>query len=82
MENLDLALNGLIFWQLGSLAYVGFWIYAIINLVNSEFKDPNMKVIWALVVILMPIGPFIYLSFSRQSKKRGFNPDFSKIPKP
>jgi len=82
MGTLDLGVSGLIFWQLEALVYIGFWIYAIINLVNSEFKDSNMKLIWALIIILMPFGSFIYLASSRRNKKREFKPDFSKISKP
>lgn len=73
--------HGLIFWQLSGFIYIGFWIYTIVNLVNSEFKDPHMKLIWALIILLMPFGPFIYLANSRRGKKRDFNPDFSKISK-
>jgi pilus assembly protein TadC len=82
MGTLDLGVSGLIFWQVEGLAYIGFWIYAIINLVNSQFKDSNMKLIWALIIILMPFGPFIYLASSRRNKKREFKPAFSKISNP
>jgi uncharacterized protein YhhL (DUF1145 family) len=80
---MDLVTPGywLIFWQAAGLAYIGFWIYAILNLVNSEFRDQHMKLIWALIIILIPFGAFLYLANSRRGKKRGFSPDFSKISK-
>lgn len=73
---------GLIFWQIGGFVYIGFWFYAILNLVNSEFTEPNTKLIWALIILLTPFGSFLYLLNSRRGKKRGFRPDFSKISKP
>lgn len=73
---------GLIAWQASGFIYIAVWIYAIVNLANSEFKDSQMKLIWALIIILTPFGPFLYLALSRRNKKRTFNPDFSKITKP
>jgi glycopeptide antibiotics resistance protein len=73
--------HGLIFWQVAGIAYIAFWIYAIMTLVNSEFKASHMKLIWALIIIFMPFGAFLYLANSRRGKKRDFNPDFSKISK-
>ncbi len=29
--------NGLIFWQLSGLIYFGFWIYALIDCLRSDF---------------------------------------------
>jgi glycopeptide antibiotics resistance protein len=40
-----------------------------------------MKLIWALIIIFVPFGVFLYLANSRRGRKRGFSPDFSKISK-
>ncbi len=71
----------LIYWQVTGFAYIGFWIYALLHLVSSEFRDPHMKLIWALIIIFVPFGVFLYLANSRRGRKRGFSPDFSKISK-
>ncbi|MBC6365451.1 PLDc N-terminal domain-containing protein [Algoriphagus sp. AK58] len=75
--------KGLIYWQLSGLIYLGFWAYALIDCVRNEFRGPNQKLIWLILILFAPfIGTFLYLSMSRRTKeKRRFQPDFnSKIP--
>lgn len=61
----------LLIFQVTMLAYLGFWIYALIDMIRSDFKDPNQKLIWALLLLLIPFfGTFIYLSMSRRTKVR------------
>lgn len=72
---------GLIYWQLTGLMFVGFWIYALIDMIRSDFKDQNQKLIWALVLLIVPFfGVFIYLSMSRRTKLRSnyFNQKIDK----
>lgn len=57
--------------------YLGFWIYALRDLINAEFRDAHSKLIWALIILVTPLGPFLYLSLSRRNKKREFKPKFS-----
>ena len=59
--------------------YLGFWIYALINLLRADFKDSHQKLVWMLLLIFVPvIGTFLYLSMARTMKKRRrFDPDFS-----
>ncbi|MFD2034057.1 PLD nuclease N-terminal domain-containing protein [Belliella marina] len=48
---------------LGFLSFVFFifWVVTIIDIVKSTFQDPNMKLIWVLVVIFTnPLGTIIY----------------------
>lgn len=73
---------GLIFWELSILIYLGFWVYALIDCLRSDFRGPNQKLIWILLILFAQIiGTFLYLSMSRRTKKkRVFNPDSSKIP--
>lgn len=58
--------------------YLGFWIYAIVDLLRADFKDSSQRVLWMLLLIFVPvIGTFLYLSMSRTMKKRRrFEPDF------
>lgn len=68
-----------LFWIqfLISIAYLSFWIYALRDLILSEFRDVNSKLLWTLIILFVPLGPFFYLSLSRRSKKREFKPKFT-----
>jgi cytochrome c oxidase assembly factor CtaG len=49
--------------------YLVFWIYTLVDLVQANFKDPNMKIIWLLIVLLAQvIGPILYWILSREQK--------------
>ncbi|MFT4857061.1 MAG: hypothetical protein ACI8YP_001209 [Algoriphagus sp.] len=72
---------GLILWQVAGLVYIGFLIYALLDLVRTEFRDQHSKLFWVLIILIAPFGCFLYLANSRRDKKRRFNPDFSKISK-
>jgi hypothetical protein len=49
-----------------------FWIIEIIDVARREFVDPNMKVVWLLVVILVhTLGAIIYYFVG---KKQGWLP--------
>jgi hypothetical protein len=52
-----------------SLVYTILWVSAIVDLIKSKFKDSNMKLIWAVLLIFAnPIGPFVYFIFARKQK--------------
>ena len=60
--------------QITMLVYLGFWIYALLDMIRSEFRDPNQKLIWALLLVLIPFfGTFLYLSMSRRTKASKMN---------
>ncbi|WP_192347462.1 PLD nuclease N-terminal domain-containing protein [Algoriphagus sp. Y33] len=76
--------NGLVYWQVVTfsvmISYFTFMIYALVDMVRSDFKENPMKLIWALIILFIPvIGTFLYLSMNRRSKNnfRKFNPGFS-----
>ena len=51
------------------ILYAVLWIWAIIDLLRSDFKDSNMKIVWAVVLIFAnPIGPFVYFIISKDQK--------------
>lgn len=75
--------NEIILWQLAGLSYLGFWVYALIDMIRSDFKESHMKLIWAILIVFVPImGTFLYLSLNRRTKNvfRRFDPNFNKNP--
>jgi hypothetical protein len=51
------------------LLFLAFWIYALVDVVKSDFKDPNMKLIWIIVLLFAnPIGPFVYFGLAKNQK--------------
>ena len=52
-----------------------FWIRMIIDCVNREFKNPNDRIVWILVVIFLQLlGAIIYWSVIKK-------PASSSVPK-
>lgn len=46
-----------------------FWIIALIDILKSDFRDTNGKIIWALVVIFLPvIGSILYFLIGKNQK--------------
>ena len=74
---------GLLIWQLSGLVYIGFWVYALFDSLKSDFRGPNQKLIWIILILFAPmIDTFLYLSMSRRSKeRRKFDPDFKNVQK-
>jgi hypothetical protein len=49
-----------------------FWIWALIDVIKSEFSPQQNKVIWILVVALLPfIGSLLYFFIGRNQKVVG-----------
>ena len=76
--------NGLVYWQTATflvmVGYFSFWVYALIDLIRADFKEQHMQLIWALMILFVPvIGTFLYLSMNRRTKRgfRKFTPTFS-----
>ena len=63
------------------LAFV-LWFWAILDVTRSRFKKTFIKVLWFLVVLLIPVlGSIIYFQFRDKfvfKKARKFEPDFYK----
>jgi hypothetical protein len=54
------------FWILGLVGIV-LWIWALIDVIKREFSNPNDKIIWIIVILLIwIIGPLIYLIAGRK----------------
>jgi hypothetical protein len=59
----------LIVLLLFSLAYFVLWLYCLIDVIRSNFKDQNMKIIWVIVLLFAHVlGPIAYLILGRGSK--------------
>lgn len=53
------------FW----IAYLVLLIIALIDVVKSEFRNPNDKLIYVIIVVFVPIvGPIIYFVVGRKQK--------------
>ena len=45
-------------------------IWALIDIIRSQFNDPNNKIIWVLVVLLLPfLGSILYLAIGKGQKR-------------
>ncbi|WP_081149360.1 PLDc N-terminal domain-containing protein [Niastella vici] len=45
-------------------------IWALIDIIRSQFQEPNNKIIWVLVVLLLPfLGSILYLAIGRGQKR-------------
>jgi len=59
---------GLFFWQSLILISIVLWVYCLIDILKNKFEQ-NDKVIWILVVILLPIlGSILYLFIGKNKK--------------
>lgn len=57
----------LIFWIIFGVFGFALWLWALIDVIRRTFKDPNNKVIWLIVVLLVPwIGSLVYLIAGRK----------------
>jgi len=69
MENvLNNTSYGLITWQFIILISIGIWIYSLIDILKNSFEK-NDKIIWFLVVLLLPfLGSILYIFIGRKRK--------------
>jgi len=59
---------GLFIWQSLILLSIGLLIYCLIDILRNKFAQ-NEKIIWILVVILIPfIGSLLYLFIGKNKK--------------
>jgi hypothetical protein len=59
----------LIIILLFSLIYFLLWVYCVIDVIRSNFKDQNMKLIWIVILLFAHIiGPLVYLVLGKTTK--------------
>jgi len=60
------ALITFLFFTLG-FALVGFWIFALIEIIQRPFYNDTEKVVWLLLVLAVPfLGTILYFSLGRK----------------
>lgn len=62
-----LAVGMLIFWII--FVGIGFilWLWALIDCIRRQFSNPNDKILWLVLIILIGwIGPILYLIVGRK----------------
>ncbi|MBC7892194.1 MAG: PLDc N-terminal domain-containing protein [Sphingobacteriaceae bacterium] len=48
---------------------VVLWVVALIDVLRSSFRQPNDKLIWVVVVILLPVlGALLYFGIGRSQR--------------
>jgi hypothetical protein len=64
--------NGLgVFFLFIGLAYFILWVYCLVDVLRSNFKDPNMKLIWILILVFVHgLGPIVFLILGKNSKTK------------
>lgn len=61
------AVGWIIFWVI--FCGVGFvlWLWALIDCIRRQFTNPNDKILWIVLIILIAwIGPILYLIIGRK----------------
>ncbi|MHA7130464.1 PLDc N-terminal domain-containing protein [Algoriphagus namhaensis] len=58
----------LLFLIFGALYFI-LWVYCLVDVIRSDFKDPNMKIIWILIILFAQvIGSLVYLVIGKSTK--------------
>lgn len=57
------------FFGLFGLLCLILWVWAIIDIINSRFREDSTKIIWILLVIFLPfLGTLLYYVVGRQQR--------------
>lgn len=57
-----------------ALLVIGLQIYAIIDIIRSDFKNQNDKLIWILVVLFLHfLGALLYFIFAQKQTNYHYN---------
>jgi hypothetical protein len=60
--------SSMLFIAVGAGLFV-LWIWAIIDVIRSEFKDSSTKIIWVALLIFLPLlGSIIYFFIGKSTK--------------
>jgi len=58
-----------LFMLMIGVALLAVWVWALIDIITSKFKESVMQVVWLLIVILLPfIGVVVYLLIGNATK--------------
>ena len=60
---------GLLFWTIFLSLIILLQVIALFSLLKSIFKDSTTKLIWVLVILLVPVaGPMLYFFIGRKQR--------------
>lgn len=60
--------SSLLFLSVGAALFV-IWVWAIIDVIKSDFKDSVTKIIWMAILIFLPLlGSLIYIFIGKSTK--------------
>lgn len=66
--------GSIVIFLLFGLIYTIFWIYCLVDVLRSDFKDPNMKIIWIVILLFAQgIGPIVYLAMGKSTKTTNYS---------
>jgi len=56
------------FGLIGLLCLI-LWVWALVDIINGRFREDSTRIIWILLVILMPfLGSILYYFIGREQK--------------
>ncbi|MBD8488427.1 PLDc_N domain-containing protein [Echinicola sp. CAU 1574] len=56
-----------------TLIPLALMVWALVDVLTAEFADSNTKLIWVIVILLLPfLGSILYLLIGRKEKTRTF----------
>ncbi len=57
------------FFGLFGLLCLILWIWAIVDIINSRFREDSTKILWILLVIFLPfLGTILYYVIGREQR--------------
>ncbi|MFN5332354.1 MAG: PLDc N-terminal domain-containing protein [Bacteroidota bacterium] len=65
----NMGFGSLVFILLFLLPYFLLWLYCLVDVIRSKFKNENMRLIWIIILLFVQfIGPILYLILGTNSK--------------
>ena len=62
-----LGIGLIIFWIIFAFGGFALFLWALIDVIRRQFPNPNDKILWILLVILIGwLGPILYLIIGRK----------------
>lgn len=65
------------------ILFIFLWVWAIIDISKSRFKNPTMNTVWYLIVLFFPVvGSIFYFQLRKNyvvKEARKFKPNFNRV---